>query len=100
MEMSVHPKIVRLTDKLFKIIASFLEKRAEIGNPKVSFIDLIHFLKEQNIDGLTFRNTYPYSYQVEYVVTNLVRKGRLEEEGRFLRLSTYGKKCLQMQLSQ
>jgi len=89
--MSVHPEIIRLTDELFPLIASFIEER---GSEKVPFIDVVHHLKRQNINGLTFRNTYPYSYQVEYVVTNLVLKGRLDEEGRFLRLSSYGKKCL------
>jgi len=98
--MSTHPEIVRLTDELFEVIASFLKDSEDSGREKVRFIDLIHFLKDRNIDGLTFRNTYPYSYQVEYIVTNLVRKGRLKEEGDRLWLSLYGKNCLASQTSQ
>ena len=86
--MSCHPEIIKLTSQLFPIIGSFLK-----GKGLIPVVRLCQFVKEQQIKGLTFRGVY-HSYQLEYVITNLIRKGLLEESGALISLSIYGESKL------
>ena len=83
--MNLHPKILELTDKLFPLIAEFLKECNDLTS---TVSEIMKLLKSKNITGLTFRGTF--SYQVEYVLTNLIRRGLLNENGSFISLSIYG----------
>ena len=87
--MAMHPKIIELTEQLFPVIGSFLKVNAD----RASMKEIADFLKDKRIEGLTFRRTYPYSYQLDYIITNLIRKGLLDEHGNGdVSLTLYGKK--------
>lgn len=92
--MSASPRIRELTDKLFPTIGEFLIQRKKEGGPKVKLIEINRYLMRQQeakkISGLVFRGTY--SYQSEYVLTNLVARGLLKEDGDKFWLSQYGEK--------
>ena len=88
--MSLHPEILKLTDRLFPLIGAFLKNKEQ-----VSMVELAKFLKDKKIDGLTFRGTH--SYQLEYILTNLVRCGLVDENGSLISLSSYGKEKLEAQ---
>jgi len=102
--MSANPKIVDLTKKFFPIIGEFLlgkekeENKAEVSETEIhKYFQELH--EQGEVEGLTFRyitrNGPPHSTQLYHVITNLIRKGRLNEPaGHLISLSSYGKNLM------
>ena len=90
--MAINPKILELTEQTFPLIGSFLKDKG-----LVSMNQIAQFLKKRKIDGFTFRGIAPFSYQLEYIITNLIRRGLLDEHGSLLQLTAYGEKRLGLQ---
>lgn len=102
--MSTNPRIIELTEMLFPAICAFFIQREKDGMPKARLIEINTYLKQQQeagrISGLTFRGiSDTYSYQSEYVMTNLVARSILEEDGDHFSLSAYGKKLYKERLA-
>jgi len=98
--VSTHPEIVNLTYKAFQIIGKLLIKKEKEGITKVRETEIYEYLCEQQelgrIEGLTFRyrTNIPFSIQVYHVITNLVRKGWVDERNGSLNLTSYGRSKL------
>ena len=85
--MSSSPRIKELTERIFPIIGRFLREK-KTTTP----FELSRFLETQNIKRMVFR---PYSYQLEYVLINLVCSARINEDGGVLSLSQYRAQCFE-----
>jgi len=80
--MSLHPDIIELTDRLLPVIGGFLLQQEMDGRSSVGQAEINKYMKRMQrlgrVSGLTFKGTSgTYSYQIEYVLNNLVRRGIL-----------------------
>lgn len=90
--MSTNPRIIELTNELQPKICEFLLQREKEDRP-ISLHDMnVYLMKQQEngkVSGLTFRGTY--SYQVEYVMTNLIGRQILKQRGSCFYLTSHGR---------
>ena len=95
--MSAFRTIYELTSALFSDIVRYL---MQFPDHKVATLDLHRHmldLKERFPDkyrGLNFNRSIPYSYELEYIVNNLVRKGLMRQSEGYLRLTNFAVRTL------